>query len=887
MLRPLDLISFMPSVLEYKTLSDQQASDWNALDRLARINNTGISISQTREAFNKLNEKLLENLVNETFKKTIQEMTSKAQVSVDIVIRNLFERTADIGFLATDEDIRDFLKLKEEYAILNKSEETNYLSEKYNELLLAQKNLEERFQEYVTKYSVYYDIILLSPEGKVLAQLDKKNSVKVSNDPLIAESLSTDKDFIETFRYSDLQPNKQTSLIYSFKVTSSNDDQTPLGVLALFFKFEDEMKGVFSNLITQNDWMILTILDKDGRVIASSDEYQIPLGIEQEKAVEKEYSIIKFAGREYLSKTCPTKGYEGFYGLGWLGHALIPLAHAFEKNTNLALEHMNNDFLESVIRTSSLFTEEIKNIPILAEKIQKELDRTVYNGKLIDETGTTGMVLGEISEAGFKTKQIFEDSIKSLNETIISSFISNAEFSAKLAIDIMDRNLYERANDCRWWALAGDFRKILAQENITSEDKQKLEDILSYINNLYTVYTNLFLYDYRGKILAISLPKGERINEDIPFMKKEKWVENVINEPWIVNTLKINNSQQYCVSPFSKTLLYRNNDYTYIYGASIRNAKESKIVGGIGIIFDSTPQFKSMLEDVLPKTESGEIQKGCIALFTDKNKNILSSSHEHFTVGTKIDIDDMYFKLRNGESKAGILTYNGQNYALGACCSKGYREYKDSSDTYKNDVIAFVLMLIGEEEKNMQLQTPLQKEKLIIEIPKEYDVKTDCTKVITFLIDGEWFDIETKHCEKTISAEGVTPILSNDDCYVVGFKTYKDETLYITKMTHDLKTTDKIIDADDEIVVVKIRNNPYIQYMGVLTSKIGEIKNFPNTMINSLDGLLGKTDFFSKAVIKNPANEQAKMVTLIDLEKIASCLIKPENMKLEYKEHEA
>jgi hypothetical protein len=24
---------------------------------------------------------------------------------------------------------------------------------------------------------------------------------------------------------------------------------------------------------------------------------------------------------------------------------------------------------------------------------------------------------------------------------------------ASLAINIMDRNLYERANDCRWWAL--------------------------------------------------------------------------------------------------------------------------------------------------------------------------------------------------------------------------------------------------------------------------------------------------------------------------------------------------------------------------------------------------------------------------------------------------
>ena len=33
-------------------------------------------------------------------------MKFKASVAIDVLIRNLFERTADIGFLATDNDIR-------------------------------------------------------------------------------------------------------------------------------------------------------------------------------------------------------------------------------------------------------------------------------------------------------------------------------------------------------------------------------------------------------------------------------------------------------------------------------------------------------------------------------------------------------------------------------------------------------------------------------------------------------------------------------------------------------------------------------------------------------------------------------------------------------------
>ena len=54
---------------------------------------------------------------------------------------------------------------------------------------------------------------------------------------------------------------------------------------------------------------------------------------------------------------------------------------------------------------------------------------------------------------------------------------------AALAMDIMDRNLYERANDCRWWALTPDFRRILSQPSISRGELSKLESILEYINS--------------------------------------------------------------------------------------------------------------------------------------------------------------------------------------------------------------------------------------------------------------------------------------------------------------------------------------------------------------------------------------------------------------------
>src|SRR3712207_8174378 len=48
-----------------------------------------------------------------------------------------------------------------------------------------------------------------------------------------------------------------------------------------------------------------------------------------------------------------------------------------------------------------------------------------------------------------------------------------------------------------------------------------------------------------------------------------------------------------------------------------------------------------------------------------------------------------------------IVPFNGSLYAMGACISSGYREYKDARDPYRNDVIA----LVRSEEHTSELQS--------------------------------------------------------------------------------------------------------------------------------------------------------------------------------------
>jgi len=67
------------------------------------------SLEQVGSEFNKLRSELLSALADSQGRETAVELGTRAQISIDILIRNLFERTADVGFLAEDGAIIDSL----------------------------------------------------------------------------------------------------------------------------------------------------------------------------------------------------------------------------------------------------------------------------------------------------------------------------------------------------------------------------------------------------------------------------------------------------------------------------------------------------------------------------------------------------------------------------------------------------------------------------------------------------------------------------------------------------------------------------------------------------------------------------------------------------------
>jgi len=842
----LAVIKYMDPVEQSRERLDNLSRNWDSLSLLSQLGDAGVNMTQIKSNFSMLSSELINYLASELLKKCVSEMNSKAQVAVDIVIRNLYERTADIGFLATDEKIREFL-------LNNHTKYTDGYQENNREI-------QKRFSEYVAKYSVYSDIVLMNTNGDILTNLNKELTLSKSSDELLSKVIASDEEYVETFKYHDFLPEQDKSLVYSCKVRKTNDpDSEILGVLCLCFKFEDEMQGVFSNLVNPKTKECITILHKNSEVIATSDKYHVPLGAELQSVLNDSYQIVTFGGRDYLGKTCKTNGYQGFFGLGWYGHIMIPLEHAFSHLSDDDFQ-ISEALLLAILQHGDQFSEALKNIPMRANDIQYNLNRAIWNGNIKQSNSNNNnkqfsrALLQEMRLTGENTKSIIGASMANLTKTMV---LGAGQFLADFILDIMDRNLYERANDCRWWALTPDFRKILQEEQIDALSKEHISKILSYINGLYTVYTNIFVYDREGVIIAVSN------REQFHLIGRKR------TDEWVKRTLNLTNSSNYCVSEFEKSDLY-DSKHTYIYNASIRSLlDEESVIGGIGIVFDSEVEFAAMINESLPKQQNGVIKEGLFSVLATKDKVIIASNNSEYQTGERFLIDQKFFTLKPGESLSEIIEFNGKYYALGAQCSKGYREYKSDKDAYENNIYNFLFSYISDVA-----QTQIEpQEKFALEKDVSMEFNENCVDIASFKVGTQWLGVKASEIVESIAiSELHSTVKIEERHHFKGTIIYKDSIVSVIDIQSFIQE-----ENDQEYKEVVILNyGDRGSYIGILVNALSDISSVHEDRIRPLQEYIIGNGTLVKSVVFPEKNENSKEVlSILSVEKINISLVTP------------
>ncbi|MBS1158005.1 MAG: hypothetical protein H6R15_424 [Proteobacteria bacterium] len=819
------LLPHMPLIEEYREMLQSLQAVWDNLNLLGQMSGTTAEIGQTREAFASLTGELLNNLAEQTLAKREQEMKAKSQVVIDILIRNLFERTADIGFLTTDDAIRQFAAQPGDAG-----------------------ELQQRFQEYVRKYSVYEDVVLLDRHGSILARLAPDERVLAIHDRWVHEALSTSAAYVEAYGHSGLFPEQPRSLIYAYRVAAQGET---LGVLALCFRFADEMTRIFRGLAQADDPGVMVLLDAGGHVIASSDPWQIPAGAEL--LVESgRLQRLRFAGRSYLAFASDTKGYQGYFGADWRGLVMMPVDLAFDIHDDEQLAAIEPALLASVMAGGRAFSETLRAIPQQAAAIQRDLSRAVWNGTVRQGVSSAAInssfakiLLWEISRIGMSMREVFSRSIGNLQATVLSSLLADSQFFAALAIDIMDRNLYERANDCRWWALDATIRRLLAESGNKGQ-QQGLEKVIGYINSLYTVYDNILLFDTSGQVMAVANPHYAGL------------VGKALGEPWVETCLGLSDSQSYTVSSFVRSPLYASRP-TYIYLAALRAPDETRVIGGIAIVFDSEPQFAAMLYDSLPRQASGEPVAGSYAVFIDDEAKIIASSDAAYRIGQTLELPpELLHPPAGGGSQ--LLAVDGQVMAVGARSSAGYREYKGAGDSYRNAVTALVFIPLGSYDPQARIE---QGAGDVAARRASQAADVAVCEIATFYLGAHWLGLPVSAVREAIELSGAA-CLANAPKQVYGALLYQNESLPIYNLhaALGLETPAAASGIRQQVVVVHGDNGANF---GILVDRLGEIMEAPLSDIENLSNIYVGIASVLASVVKTPAGDGAPMLVLLSV----------------------
>jgi hypothetical protein len=620
----------MPVVDAYTRQFATLQARWDTLALLGHLSELRMDTRETSDAFATLAAEMVRQLSIETFQRTTSQLEQKATAALDVLTRNLFERTADIGFLAMDEDVVAFC------------EQVCAGTEPDAEALRA------RFRQYVAKYSVYRDVVLLDPEGRIVASLQPA-VVTRSGSAVVGRALASGS-YVESFEPLDFAPGDH-ALSYASRV---GPPARPLGVLVLVFDVHTEAPTIFGPLATHDE--VLVFIDADDTVLLSSDPWVVPVGLRVPPRDDSRQ--LKLAGRRMLVAEARPQSYQGYGGPGWSALCVVPVEEAFP-----AMEAADRIELSG----EGLFSPELLSIPAKAQQIRARLQHLVWNGRVqqsVTNDRFSRALLREIAAVGASTQAVFDASIANLQAMAVATIQGEAQAAAARAVNLLDRNLYERACDCRWWAQAPTLRSMAPQASAR---------VLADINALYTVYTDILLFDARGRIVAASADASV--------------VGTTLDAGFVARTLKCPDNG-YAVSPFEVTALYGGRP-TYLYGAPLRQdgRADGAALGGVALVFDALPQFQAMLEATRPAFA------GTVCQFRRPDGIVVGRTGE-LPFKMPAAWAAAWAALRPGQSHAMVLEADGQFYAVGVAMGAGYREFKNS-DGYVEPVMAMVAIPCG------------------------------------------------------------------------------------------------------------------------------------------------------------------------------------------------
>lgn len=582
-------------------------------------------------------------------------LANLALTNTRIVDRNLFERSADIRWWATDDIlIKSLVRDEDEY-----------------------QNSHERLNQILNSYSVYHDLILCDVDGICKSTGAEKfgfSGQNFSDSLWFKSAMNTDNGTCYGF-----QPVSKSTvndddfvIVYSCKIHEDGDVKNKvIGVLGAVFQWKKFAQRIINETALSNDEKSNTrvlLCDDSGKILADSHEKILVESLnfngQQELfKMKKGFVITSLNERKKLISHASSSGFEGCTSENW--HSLI--IQDIEIN-NYDKELSNDDSLDSVLGFISNISEKTQNAIDEINKINDDtqvlsINAAIESARIGDSGRSFGVISGFMNDLSRTTAEITTMMAQNIQQKIseLNSFISSnsrqiqGERLASLSftnIDLIDRTLYERTADVRWWATENSVIESLIQQTNKSKDylSNRLETILRY----YTVYDDLIVCDLDGNVIA----NGDSLkNLRDTNIKNSQWFQNALNHTNEDYGFEMINEE---IKGFTKIVFYCNvyQDNTF-----------SEIpIGILGIVFN----WSKFINCVFNETPLHEDEFDSTSLFIlDSNGNKLAENNNLKNDITYKELSKSFGKMKSFET---TMIFDSV-VTLGHAQSAGYEKF--------------------------------------------------------------------------------------------------------------------------------------------------------------------------------------------------------------------
>lgn len=290
-----------------------------------------------------------QGVAREFAQRDAQRLTEMAQTLVQLIVRNLYERTADVRWWATDAAFYSCMEAvaKKEQAVhstpakpkqkttwlkrLILGEDTDY-SQSLNEPTActpeaAREHAASRLALINRFYSVYLNLVLVDMQGTIIAvsqpeKFPEALGANVSERRWFFESLRTscgDQYVVDDIYRAQRHDNKMVAVYATAVRAGGKIDGKPTGVLGVYFDWDEQARVIVENEpnLSAEEWKYsrVLLLDANLRIIATSDHNNLLSTFALKHDGKQKGFYTNDKGE--LVAFAKTIGYQEYDGLGW------------------------------------------------------------------------------------------------------------------------------------------------------------------------------------------------------------------------------------------------------------------------------------------------------------------------------------------------------------------------------------------------------------------------------------------------------------------------------------------------------------------------------------------------------------------------------------------